>query len=147
LCQIKPFTIYWSEIRIICKKYLILSLKKLYEFMTINFGFGKNIELSEIIYLKARNNYTDIYLSEGREITVSKTLKTFEKELLKVNFFRIDRGYVINIGFIKMLYKTGRNIEVELLNNIKIPVARRRRGGFNKFIRVSRNIPVRRMDL
>ncbi|MCP9765692.1 LytR/AlgR family response regulator transcription factor [Lacihabitans soyangensis] len=106
--------------------------------MTINLGLTKKIKLSEVLYFKAKSNYTIIYLTKGRQISIPKTLKTFEETLVTTNFFRIDRAYIINLGFVKMLYKSGRNIEVELINKIKIPIARRRRGDFNKFTRRSR---------
>lgn len=111
--------------------------------MRISLPFRKNIKVSEIIYLKAKINYTLIYLRNGGEITVSKTLKLFEEELSEGNFFRIDRGVIINFDFVKQMFKSGKNIEVVLLNNIKIPVARRRRGGFNKFTRKLLHIPIK----
>jgi two-component system, LytTR family, response regulator len=115
--------------------------------MTINIGLRNDIELSEIIYLKAKINYTHIHLINGKQITVSKTLKTFEDELFIGNFFRIDRGHIVNLFYVKQLYKSGRNMEIELSNNIKIPIARRRRGDFNKFTRMVLKTPIKKVKL
>ena len=53
------------------------------------------IDLNEILYLKADNNTTDFYLTQGRKVSAYKTLKHFEKSLPE-DFLRIHHSYIIN---------------------------------------------------
>lgn len=53
------------------------------------------IDLDEILYLKADNNTTDFYLTEGRKVSAFKTLKHFE-ESLPGDFLRVHHSYIIN---------------------------------------------------
>nr|WP_298331999.1 LytTR family transcriptional regulator DNA-binding domain-containing protein [uncultured Christiangramia sp.] len=50
---------------------------------------------NEILYLKADNNTTDIYLISGKVIPAFKSLKVFEENLPN-NFLRIHNSYIIN---------------------------------------------------
>ncbi|MFM7661739.1 MAG: LytR/AlgR family response regulator transcription factor, partial [Bacteroidota bacterium] len=45
-------------------------------------------------------NYTFFFLTNGKKILVSKTLKEFELLLTGHNFFRIQQSHLININFV-----------------------------------------------
>ncbi len=53
------------------------------------------LDLDEILFLKADNNTTDFYMSDGNIVSSFKTLKTYET-LLPNNFLRIHKSYIIN---------------------------------------------------
>lgn len=53
------------------------------------------LNTDEILFLKADNNTTDFYMSDGNIISAFKTLKTFE-DVLPENFLRIHKSYIIN---------------------------------------------------
>ncbi|WP_204345352.1 LytTR family transcriptional regulator DNA-binding domain-containing protein [Psychroserpens algicola] len=53
------------------------------------------LNIDDILYLKADNNTTDFYMSDGRLIGAYKTLKVFENSLPKT-FLRIHKSYIIN---------------------------------------------------
>jgi DNA-binding LytR/AlgR family response regulator len=59
--------------------------------------------VNDIVYLKADNNTTDFFLTDGSIITSYKTLKTFEKELPNI-FVRVHRSYIINIGYLTKIH-------------------------------------------
>lgn len=59
----------------------------------------KYLSADEILFLKADNNATDLYMNDGNMISAFKTLKTFEK-LLPQNFLRIHRSYIINRNYV-----------------------------------------------
>lgn len=53
------------------------------------------LDLKEIIFLKADNNTTDFFLTEGRTITAFKTLKYFQNKLPE-SFIRVHHSYIVN---------------------------------------------------
>lgn len=95
-------------------------------------GF-KIIETTEILYCKADDNYTEIYLKTGR-IVASKTLKYFEKILQEFGFARIHKSYVVNVNAI-VRYKKGKGGSVELFNGKELSVAPSKKGDLLKYFR------------
>lgn len=59
------------------------------------------IDLNDIVFLKADNTYTEIFLEDNSKLVVSRTLKNFE-EVLQDNpsFFRCHKSYMVNRDFI-----------------------------------------------
>lgn len=53
------------------------------------------LTFEDILYLKADNNTTDFYLTQGRKVSAYKTLKHFEDSLPQ-KFMRIHNSYIIN---------------------------------------------------
>lgn len=84
------------------------------------------IDISDIIYLEATGNYTNIYMTEGKHLLSSKTLKEFEDILPPSLFFRIHNGSLVNASFIKK-YNRGDGGQVLLSNGVILDVARRRK--------------------
>jgi len=58
-------------------------------------GDHKFVNVDDLIYLKADNNTTDLFMSDGEKITAFKTLKNFE-QTLPTHFTRIHHSYIIN---------------------------------------------------
>lgn len=80
------------------------------------------IALDDIVYLKADNNSTDIYLQNGRKITGFKTMKFYESQL-PFRFFRIHHSYIVNIHFVSRI-NLGKNDCYVVDNQFKIPFSR-----------------------
>ncbi|MDC8003331.1 LytTR family DNA-binding domain-containing protein [Aureisphaera galaxeae] len=78
------------------------------------------VEMDEILYAQADNNYTHFFCTD-RKILVSKSLKTFEDQLAPFQFFRCHHSYLINLSKIKALHKSGD--AVILKDNSSVPVA------------------------
>jgi two-component system LytT family response regulator len=76
------------------------------------------LQLHEIIYLEALNNYTSI-VTRGRKHTVLSTLGNLIQEKAFNNFIRIHRSYAVQKHFIKKI-SSG---EV-LVENFTLPVGR-----------------------
>lgn len=57
------------------------------------------LSTDEILYLKADNNATDFFMTDGSVVSAYKTLKTFEDQLPK-NFVRVHQSYILNVQFI-----------------------------------------------
>ncbi len=54
------------------------------------------VNIDDIVYLKSDYGYTDVYLSSGEKITVSKKLSWFEKQLETETFLRVHRSFLVN---------------------------------------------------
>lgn len=78
------------------------------------------IKIDEILYLKADNNTTDIYLVNGKKITAYKTLKFFEDQL-PFTFLRIHNSYIVNINYVTRINVGKSKCYIE---NILLPFSR-----------------------
>lgn len=73
-----------------------------------SYGDYRFINASDICYLQADNNSTDIHLSNGEMITAFKTLKHFEN-VLNSPFVRIHNSYIVNIDYVSRIH-TGNSV-------------------------------------
>ncbi|MBT8205874.1 MAG: LytTR family DNA-binding domain-containing protein [Eudoraea sp.] len=83
-------------------------------------GF-KVLEISDIIYCKADDNYTEIYL-ENKKYLVSKTLKYFEEALKDFPFARIHKSYLVNVNEV-VQYRKGKGGSVVVSNGKELMVS------------------------
>lgn len=67
--------------------------------------FVEIIQVSEILYVKASSNYCTFVCKSGREVMVSKTIGTFEAQLLSNNFIRPHRSYLVNVDEVQRVRK------------------------------------------
>ncbi|WP_420602771.1 LytR/AlgR family response regulator transcription factor [Flagellimonas sp.] len=79
------------------------------------------LDVSDIYFCKADDNYTEIYL-ENKRIVVSKTLKYFEDALSNYAFARIHKSYLVNVGEV-VKYKKGKGGSVVLSNGKELSVS------------------------
>lgn len=79
------------------------------------------LNVSDIIFCKADDNYTEIYLQK-QTIVVSKTLKYFEEALSGYPFARIHKSYLVNINEVTK-YRKGKGGSVVLSNGRELWVS------------------------
>ncbi len=79
------------------------------------------LNVADILYCKADDNYTEIYL-ESKKILVSKTLKYFEEALSEFTFARIHKSYLVNVNEV-IKYKKGKGGSVVVSNGKEILVS------------------------
>lgn len=79
------------------------------------------LQMDDILYCKADDNYTQIFLSKGKRL-VSKTLKYFEDSLSKNGFVRVHKSYLVNVNEITE-YKKGKGGSIVLSNGKEIMVS------------------------
>lgn len=84
------------------------------------------INVEEIVFCKADDNYTEIHLANAKKV-VSKTLKHFEEVLKEYPFARIHKSFLVNINSITK-YKKGKGGSVELNNGKEILVSASKKG-------------------
>ena len=68
-----------------------------------SYGDYRYIDATDICYLQADNNSTDIHLNTGEMITAFKTLKHFEG-VMKLPFVRIHNSYIVNIDYVSRIH-------------------------------------------
>ena len=80
------------------------------------------LQMKDIIYCKADDNYTELYLNNNKIKLVSKTLKYFEDALKENGFARIHKSYLVNVAYITS-YKKGKGGTVSLSNGKELSVS------------------------
>lgn len=64
------------------------------------------IKSGEIMLVRGDGSYSEIYLSGGEKITISKNLKSLSELLANLpSFFRTHRSYIVNLRFVKEYFK------------------------------------------
>jgi len=79
------------------------------------------LNVADILYCKADDNYTEIYL-ENKKILVSKTLKYFEEALANFSFARIHKSYLVNVNEITK-YRKGKGGSVVISSGKELLVS------------------------
>ncbi|MDP4265104.1 MAG: LytTR family DNA-binding domain-containing protein [Bacteroidota bacterium] len=87
------------------------------------------IDSSTIIKVEGENVYSVFYLSGGRKIVVSRTLKEVDKMLSRWNFMRVHKSFIINLNYITR-YVKGEGGTVILSDGSEVEVSRRSRNEF-----------------
>ena len=80
------------------------------------------INTSDILYCKADDNYTEIYLNSNKKKLVSKTLKYFEDILKDTSFARVHKSYLVNVNEV-VKYVKGKGGSVVLSNGQEVMVS------------------------
>lgn len=94
------------------------------------------LEVSQIIFCKASDNYTELYLTDNRKAIVVKTLKLTEEYLEARGFIRIHRTYLINMVHAQEYLKSGGEGGVVIMSGQqKLPIARSRKLAFIHYLR------------
>jgi two-component system, LytTR family, response regulator len=81
------------------------------------------VELKELVYCKADSNYTNLFLTDGKNYLLSKTLRDVQEVLEERSFLRVHRQYLINLEHIKKYYK-GDGSYLVMTGDVSIPVAK-----------------------
>ncbi len=90
------------------------------------------VNLHEIVYCKADDNYTIFVVDNTLPIMVSKPLKNYASLLKHDHFCRVHQSYLVNLKKIKQFNK-GKNAHLTLQNEEKIPVSKGMRNEVMKY--------------
>ena len=90
------------------------------------------IDINSIIRIEAVNNYSKIFLTDGRHVMVSKVLKKMEAMLADKGFERIHRSHLVNAACIKRynLYQQ----KIMLYNEEEIDYFKKKKNGYQEKI-------------
>jgi len=92
------------------------------------------LEIQDILYCQADDNYTHLYLKNDKKKLVSKTLKYFDEILKQSNFARIHKSYLVNVNCI-VNYKKGKGGSVLLSNGKELSVSSSKKGELLAFFK------------
>lgn len=95
----------------------------------------KGIKFREIIYLKADNSYTTLFLVNNQKITTTKPIHKFEMQLNPAWFFRVHKSYMINLHHF-CEYVSGENSYALMSDKTRILISRYRLSAFLKAVKV-----------
>ena len=80
------------------------------------------INLDDIIYSEASNNYSKLILTDGNRFLISKTLKDVQEVLEDEHFLRVHRQYIVNLNHVKQFNRNEGILTMD--NGDYIPIAR-----------------------
>ncbi len=83
------------------------------------------LDLDQIICIQSDNNYTIFNVVDGRQIMVSKPLKSYDLKLNAHGFFRVHQSHLVNLQHIVSFNK--RDETLTLKGTIIVPVAQSKR--------------------
>ena len=86
------------------------------------------LNTADILYCKADDNYTEIYLNTSKKKLVSKTLKYFEDALTESGFARVHKSYLVNVNEV-VKYVKGKGGSVVLSNGQQVMVSASKKAG------------------
>jgi DNA-binding response OmpR family regulator len=89
-------------------------------FVNVN-GVPNIINIKDIEYITAENQYTSIKLITDKSILIRKSIKYWENLLPNKYFLRIHRSTIINLGFIVKMEKWYNSSFVIFLKDVKEP--------------------------
>lgn len=89
------------------------------------------VEIKDIERCEAAGKYTVCFLTDGKEIIVTKNLKEFEDVLSGYNFIRVHHSHLINLEYIKQYHK-GRGGYIMMKSGSTITVSQRKKDEFLK---------------
>lgn len=92
-------------------------------------GGHEFIKIKDIVCCQAQNNYTEIRMSAGNKVMVTKTLSWVEQALIDHPFFRVHKSYLIPFAHI-VKYMRGDGGIVMLSDGYEVDVARNKKDAF-----------------
>lgn len=87
------------------------------------------VDLEQIIRCEADRNYTSFFLTEGRKILVSRTLKDYETLLSGYSFLRVQQSHLINLNYVDR-YDKGNGGAVVMKDGSEVPLSPAKRDIF-----------------
>lgn len=84
------------------------------------------VRVADIIRCEADHNYTTFFLTNGKKVLVSRTLKDYEDMLSDYYFFRTHQSHLININHI-VSFEKNEGGYLRMADGSPVPVSKRKR--------------------
>lgn len=102
----------------------------------IHVGAWRNHAPEEIMLLLGNVNYTEVIFVNGKKLVVATTLKKLEARFaICGSFFRTHKSFLVNLNYVKKSDNLDTEEFIEMKNDFRVAVSRRRKGAFDKKIR------------
>lgn len=85
----------------------------------------ENCLIKDIVYIEGKGNYSIVFLSNKKQVTIAKTLKKFEAQFRLNKFLRIHKSYLVNKENVPS-FPTEKACEVPTILGIALPISRRK---------------------
>lgn len=79
------------------------------------------VEVGDIFYTRADNNYTEFILGNEKRLLASQPLKAFEEKLVPLGFMRVHQSYLVNLKHV-VAYRKKQEYLI-LQGDMQIPVS------------------------
>jgi DNA-binding LytR/AlgR family response regulator len=101
----------------------------------IHVGSWSRYQPSEIILLLANANYTEVFFTNGKKLTVATTLKKLESRFANCgDFFRTHKSFMVNLNYIKAYNCLSTEEYIQMQNDYRVAVSRRKKVAFVKLL-------------
>lgn len=105
----------------------------------ISIGGRTKVNPNHVIALVASVNYSLAYMHDDNVIIVATPLKELENRFRFHTFFRSHKSFLINLRYIAD-YDTEKLQYVEMKNNLKATVSRRKRNDFRRLLYINNQL-------
>ena len=96
----------------------------------------KLLKINDIMYVTAEGSYTNLYLSDGEKMVLSKNLKNVVDNLPKEYFIRVHHSVVVNLAYASAFENGNFNI-LHLKNGEEISISRNKKQQFlDRFVKL-----------
>lgn len=102
----------------------------------ISIGGRIKVNPNHVVALVASVNYSLAYMQDGIVFIVATPLKELENRFRLPSFFRSHKSFLINIRFMEN-YDSENLLFVEMKNNLKATISRRKRNDFKKMLYIN----------
>ena len=91
------------------------------------------VNVKDILHCRSESNYTTIYMLNGEQIVVTRTLKEIEESVNSSEFYRVHNSHFVNLAAIKK-YIRGSGGYLVMNDGTTINIARNRKDKFLKLL-------------
>ncbi|MGD1846378.1 MAG: LytR/AlgR family response regulator transcription factor [Salibacteraceae bacterium] len=91
------------------------------------------VNAKDILRLQAEGSYCQVFLKDGRQLLLTKNLKSMEKMLDGEAFFRIHQSHLVNLDEVRKILKTDGGF-VLMSEGAELEISRRKKGELLEFL-------------
>ncbi len=90
------------------------------------------VKVADIVHCTAHDNFSDIFLTDGRKRMICRTLKFYEDLLTDDGFMRVHKSHLINLTHVTKYMKSGGG-SVVLIDGTEVPLSPQKKDMFLKY--------------
>lgn len=90
------------------------------------------VRVADVVHCTAHDNFSDIFLTDGRKRMICRTLKFYEDLLTGDGFMRVHKSHLINLKHVTKYLKSGGG-SVILMDGTEVPLSPQKKDLFLKY--------------